>query len=119
MDGGKTGTVDSTLKEHGLSRTVAMTVPHFQAVALAAASSVLLGNLPVHFARHVSASLPLDIYLPPYDPPKLGVCLYWHKRFDKDPANIWLRGHIARALDLDRRFPPPRVKRTDSTDWSI
>lgn len=119
MDGGKTGTIDGTLKEHGLTRTVAMTVPHFQAVALAAASSSLLGNLPVHFARHAAASLSLDIYLPPYDPPKLGVCLYWHKRLDKDPANIWLRGHIERALDLDSRFPPPKVKRTDAADWSI
>jgi DNA-binding transcriptional LysR family regulator len=119
MDGGKTGTVDGTLKEHGLSRTVAMTVPHFQAVALAAASSPLLGNLPVHFARHAATSLALEIYLPPYDPPKLGVCLYWHKRLDKDPANVWLRGHIERALDLDSRFPPPKMKRTDAADWSI
>ncbi len=119
MDGGKTGTVDGALKEFGLTRTVVMTVPHFQAVALAAASSALLGNLPVHFARQAAASLPLDIYLPPYDPPKLGVCLYWHKRLDKDPANIWLRSHIERALDFDSRFPPPKAKRTDAADWSI
>ncbi len=118
MDGGKTGTVDGTLKEHGLARTVAMTVPHFQAVAFAVAASTLLGSLPVHFAQHVAASLPLDIYLPPYDPPKIGVCLYWHKRLDKDPANVWLRGHIGRALDLDSCFPAPKVKRTDSADWS-
>jgi DNA-binding transcriptional LysR family regulator len=119
MDGGKTGTVDSTLKEHGLARRIAMTVPHFQAVALAAAASPLLGNLPVHFARHAAASLPLDLYLPPYDPPKLGVGLYWHKRLDRDPANIWLRGHIERALDLERHFSSPPVKRTDAEDWSI
>ena len=119
MDGGKTGTVDGTLKQHGLARTVAMTVPHFQAVALAAAASTLIGSLPVHFARHAAELLGLEIYLPPYDPPKLGVCLYWHKRLDRDPANVWLRGHIAHALALDNRFPPPRVKRTDGGDWSI
>lgn len=119
MDGGKTGTVDSTLKDHGLARRVAMTVPHFQAVALAAAASPLLGNLPVHFARYAAVSLALDLYLPPYDPPKLGVCLYWHRRHDRDPANIWLRDHIERALDVERHFPSPSVKRTDATDWSI
>ena len=119
MDGGRTGTIDTTLKQHGLTRTVAMTVPHFQAVAQAAATSTLIGSLPVHFARQAAELLPLDLYLPPYDPPKLGVCLYWHKRLDRDPANIWLRGHIERALDLDRRFPPPRVKRTDNGDWSV
>lgn len=118
MDGGKTGTIDTALTEHGLSRKVAMTVPHFQAVASAAAASLLLGSLPVHFARQAAASLSLDLYLPPYDPPKMGVCLYWHKRLNRDPANIWLRGQIVRALDLDR-FPPPKLKRTDDGDWSI
>ena len=49
----------------------------------------------------------------------MGVCLYWHKRLDRDPANIWLRGHIERALDLEEHFPPPAVKRTDAGDWSI
>lgn len=119
MDGGKTGTVDTTLKEHGLTRTVAMTVPHFQAVALAAASSTLLASLPVHFAHHAAALLPLEIYLPPFDPPKMAVCLFWHKRFDKDAANAWLRGHIERALTLDNRFPAPKAKRTDGADWSV
>jgi DNA-binding transcriptional LysR family regulator len=119
MDGGRTGTVDGTLKAHGLSRRVAVTVPHFQAVALTAAASPLIGSLPVHFARHAAALLPLDLYLPPYDPPKAGICLYWHKRLDRDPANIWLRAHVARALDLDRHIPAPPVGRTDATDWSV
>ena len=119
MDGGKTGTMDTALGDHGLARRVAMTVPHFQAVALAVAESPLLGNLPVHFAWHAARSLPLELYLPPYDPPKLGVCMYWHRRLDRDPANMWLRAHIERALALDERFPPPRAKRTDSADWNI
>ena len=51
MDGGRTGTVDRVLAERGLARRVAMTVPHFQAVALAAVEAGLLGSLPIHFAR--------------------------------------------------------------------
>ena len=119
MDGARTGTIETVLKQHGLSRRVAMTVPHFQAVALTAAASPLIGSLPVHFARHAAAHLPLALYLPPYDPPKVGVCLYWHKRLDRDPANLWLRDRVAGALALDRDVPPPPVRRTDSTDWSI
>lgn len=119
MDGGKTGTMDTTLKQYGLTRTVAMTVPHFQAVALAVAVSPLLGSLPVHFARFAAEMLGLELYLPPYDPPKMGVCLYWHKRSDRDPANIWLRNHIARAPDLDKHIPHPNVKRTDAADWAV
>lgn len=118
MDGARTGTMETALKERGLSRRVAMTVPHFQAVALAAAHSLLLGNLPVHFARHAADHLPLALYLPPYDPPQVSVCLYWHRRLDRDPANIWLRDQVARALDLDRHFPAPPVKRTDDVGWA-
>jgi DNA-binding transcriptional LysR family regulator len=100
MDGGRTSAVDRTLAEQGLQRRVAMTVPHFQAVALAVAEAGFLGNLPVHFARPVARLLGLDLYLPPYDPPILDVLLFWHRREDGNDANAWLRDHIARALDL-------------------
>jgi DNA-binding transcriptional LysR family regulator len=116
MDGGKTGTIDDMLKGHGLTRTVAMTVPHFQAVALAVASSPLIGSLPIHFARHTATLLGLDCFLPPYDSPQMRVCLYWHKRLDKDAANMWLRTHIERALNLGDEFPPQNTKATISTD---
>jgi len=99
MDGAKTGTIDPELRRHGLERRVAMTVPHFHAVALAAASG-LLGNLPVHFARHAARHLGLDLYLPPFDPPLLDVMLFWHRRLDRDVANAWLRERIAQALDF-------------------
>jgi DNA-binding transcriptional LysR family regulator len=99
MDGSKTGTIDPVLRDHGLERRVTMTVPHFHAVALAAATG-LLGNLPVHFARHAARLLDLDLYLPPYDPPLLDVMLFWHRRLDRNAANAWLREHIARALNF-------------------
>lgn len=118
MDGGRTGNIDDVLKPRGLSRTVSMTVPHFQAVALAAAVSPLLGSLPVHFARHAAQSLGLDLYLPPFDPPQLDVCLYWHRRLDRDAANGWLRHHIEGALAFDRGAPAPAVPRTDGEPWS-
>jgi DNA-binding transcriptional LysR family regulator len=118
MDGARTGTMEDALKAHGLSRTVAMTVPHFHAVALAVAASPLIGGMPVHFARHAAATLPLDLYLPPYDPPQLEVCLYWHRRLHRDAANVWLRDHIRRALTFDAGAAGPGVPRTDGEAWS-
>lgn len=100
MDGAFRGTMDAALREQGLARTIAMTVPHFQAVALCVAESDLLGNLPVHFARRAAALLDLELYMPPFDPPILGVSVFWHKRLDKDAANCWLRARIGQALDL-------------------
>ena len=110
MDGSKVGTIDPVLRTHGLERRVVMTVPHFHAVALAAAAGGLLGNLPVHFARHAAQSLDIDLYLPPYDPPLLDVMLFWHRRLDRNAANAWLREHIVRALSFDPvpSWPPAK-----------
>jgi DNA-binding transcriptional LysR family regulator len=99
MDGSKVGTMDPVLAQHGLERRIALTVPHFQAVALAIAESGLLGNLPVQFAKAVAPALGLALYLPPYDPPVTDVMLFWHRRVDAHAANAWLRDHIAKALD--------------------
>jgi DNA-binding transcriptional LysR family regulator len=99
MDGSKVGTIDPVLAERGLQRRIALTVPHFQAVALAIAESGLLGNLPIHFAKAVAPALGLELYLPPYDPPVTDVMLFWHRRVDAHAANAWLRDHIAKALD--------------------
>jgi DNA-binding transcriptional LysR family regulator len=100
MDGGTTGTIDPVLAAHGLTRRVAVTVPHFQAVALAIAEAGLLGNLPIHFARSVAPLLELELYLPPYDPPITEVMLFWHRRVDGNAASAWLRDHIVRAFDF-------------------
>ena len=100
MDGGRTGTVDRALAERGLQRRVVVTVPHFQAVALAVAEAGFLGNLPVHFARPVARQLGLDLYLPPFDPPIVDVMLFWHRKMDGNGGNAWLRAHIERTLDF-------------------
>lgn len=100
MDGSKLGTIDEVLVEHGLERRVAMTVPHFQGVALTIAEAGLLGNLPIHFARPAARLLDLELYLPPYDPPITDVMLFWHRRVDGNAANAWLRDHIGKVLDF-------------------
>lgn len=100
MDGNRTSTIDSVLADRGLQRRVAVTVPHFHAVALAVAQAGLLGNLPIHFARPVARLLDLNIYLPPYDPPIVDVMLFWHRRVDNHAANAWLRDHIIRVFDF-------------------
>jgi len=100
-DGGKTGTIDPTLERLGLSRKVVITVPHFQAVALAVATSELLGSIPVHFARLVAERLDLDIYSPPMESPAMDVTMYWHRRLDRDTGNAWLRERLVEIASFD------------------
>jgi DNA-binding transcriptional LysR family regulator len=93
-DGSRTGTIDPALQSLGLSRKVVITVPHFQAVALAVATSDLLGSIPVHFARLVAERLELDIFMPPMESPAMDVTMYWHRRLDRDAGNGWLREQL-------------------------
>ena len=101
-DGSRTGTIDPGLARLGLTRRVTMTVPHFQAVALAVATSDLLGSIPVHFARLLAERLDLEIFMPPIESPRMDVTIYWHRRFDRDRGSLWLRGEIADLLSLDQ-----------------
>ena len=93
--------MDRVLADRGLERRVAVTVPHFQAVAL----DRRRGRPARQPADPLRASgrarlLDLDLYLPPFDPPILDVMLFWHRRVDGNAANAWLRNHIKRVLDV-------------------
>lgn len=100
-DGSKTGTIDPALESLGLSRKVVVTVPHFQAVAIAVATSDLLGSIPVHFARQVTEALELDVFMPPMESPAMDVTMYWHRRFDRDAGSAWLREQLVAVASFD------------------
>lgn len=101
-DGSRSGTIDPALARIGMSRRVMVTVPHFQAVALAVEASDMLGSIPVHFANMLAGRSNLDVFMPPMDSPKMDVTMYWLRRFDRDPGNAWLRERIAEALAPDQ-----------------
>lgn len=99
-DGGRTGTIDPALGKLGLARQVAMTVPHFHAVALTVSGSDLIGSLPVDFATLIAPRLGLDLYEPPVESPAMDIYMYWHRRMDRDAASLWLRRQVASVLDF-------------------
>lgn len=100
-DGSRTGTIDPALQKLGLSRKVAVTVPHFQAVAFTVATSDLLGSIPVHFAHLVAERLELDIFMPPMESPAMDVTMYWHRRLDRDAGNAWLRDQLVAVASFE------------------
>lgn len=93
-DGSTRGTLDMQLEARGIRRRVALTLPHFHAVALAAAESGLFAALPRHFARAVAPRLGLAVYELPVPGPEVRVALYWHVRNGDDPGLAWLRSKV-------------------------
>jgi DNA-binding transcriptional LysR family regulator len=96
-DGSTRGSLDADLATRGIARRVALTLPHFHAVALAVAGSGLFAALPEHFARAVAPRLGLDLYELPIPGPRVTVQMYWHARTDRDPGSLWLRDNVRAA----------------------
>jgi DNA-binding transcriptional LysR family regulator len=83
---------------------VAVTVTSFVVAALMTALADLLLTVPAEVAALLGARCQLhtvgvtSLELPPFD-----VSLYWHERFDSDPAHRWFRARIVESgLSLRR-----------------
>ena len=85
------GQADDLLARLGVQRLVRLTVPHFVAVGHILQSSQLIATVPQKLAQALAA--PFDLrYLPhPAPLPEAAIHLFWHTKYQRDPANQWLR----------------------------
>jgi DNA-binding transcriptional LysR family regulator len=95
--GGFRGVTDATLAQAGLTRRVALSVPHFLFVISALGNTDLVAMLPERLVRGNDA---LRIVEPPVEVPGYEMSMLWHERSHRDPAHQWLREHIAAAVRL-------------------
>jgi DNA-binding transcriptional LysR family regulator len=106
------GTVDTLLEQHGLSRRVAITLPHFLVAPFIVAGTDLVLTIPERVARTFAAFLPLRLVEPPADVPGFTMALIWHERRHSDPAHAWLRGElaaVAKEIDVGATKPGART----------
>lgn len=92
---------DRQLREKGLKRDVALTVPHWLAVPDILAASSLVVVIPASIAVKMSDRLTLKAYPLPFLNKGFKWSLYWHKRHETDPGHAWLRQAIT---DHCRRY---------------
>ena len=98
VDGTTSGLVDGALQALGRHRRVTLTLPHFQAVALAVARSDRIAALPSQFARAVARELPLNLYRLPIEVRVPEIRMFWHTRHDAAPAHRWLREQVVATI---------------------
>ena len=92
---------DEQLAKLGRQRRVVLRMRYFMAAPLLVAKSDLLITAPGMLIRYFANLLPLQILTPPFALPTYPEEMYWHERFDRDPAHAWLRERfhaIARGL---------------------
>lgn len=102
------GLMDQALAAHGLSRRVAVVVPHMATAVELVASSDLCATVPKRFASKLVGRLPIVLHQPPIDLPTIEVGIFWHARSGVDPALSWSRETIIKAV-THRACPGPRV----------
>lgn len=89
--------VDVALARHGLSRRVALRMPHFIAAPMLVAESDMILSLPRRLARRIAATAPIEVLELPLEIEPLTVSMIWHERRQDDPAHAWLRRQMAEA----------------------
>ncbi len=93
--GGFYGPTDEVLAARGLSRRVALSVPHFLFVLSVLGSTDLVAMLPSRLVRNASGIRVVDA---PIEIPGYEMSMLWHERVHRDPAHRWLRDTIVASV---------------------
>ena len=109
-DGRSQEVVERFFERRRVRRRIAVYASHFLGVPFVIARSNLIATVPYAVAEEFARMSPqLAVALPPFDMPGFELKLHWHRRFDNEPRNRWLREQVTALLRDDRRATaPPR-----------
>ncbi len=75
-------------------RRVRLLVPHFVALGDILSTTDMIATVPVLYAKRCARPFGLKYLAHPIALPEIGIHLFWHAKFHKDPDNQWLRQAI-------------------------
>ena len=91
-----------------IRRRVHAYTAHFLGVPFILAGSDLIATVPYAVAQDFAEMSPhLVIALPPFDITGFELKLHWHRRFDNEPRNRWLRDQLTRSFRNNARTTEP------------
>lgn len=85
---------DQAIERHGIKRNIGLTVPHFVAVGHILSNSTMIATVPERYAMACVEPFGLRYVAHPLSLPEININVFWHAKYNKDPANKWLRGLI-------------------------
>jgi DNA-binding transcriptional LysR family regulator len=94
--GGFRGITHTVLESRGLRRRVVLSVPHFLFVPEVVARTDLVAMLPSRLVQDRCDHI--QVVVPPLSIPSYEMAMIWHERSHLDPAQMWLREQVSRAL---------------------
>jgi DNA-binding transcriptional LysR family regulator len=83
--------VERALSRREISARIVAEISHFNALAALITAGDSIATVPKLLAEAMQQFANIKVLAPPITLPKFTVSVYWHERFHRDPANIWLR----------------------------
>ena len=87
--------IERYFEQHGIVRRIAMRTTHYLTLPVIVAESDLVATVPSAVGAVFAKLGTVELVAPPYRVPTFPIRQHWHRRFDKDPRNQWLRELIA------------------------
>lgn len=106
--GGFHGVTDTALAELGMTRKVALSVPHFLFLGAVLRNTDLVAMVPSRLVHDDDA---LQVVEPPLDVPGYEMLMLWHERVHRDPAHQWLRERITQSVSAITFSRPQRSEK--------
>lgn len=91
--GSFTGPTDDALKEYGVKRNVAISLPSFHVLLDVIRAVDFVALVPEHMLR--GRRQDFHVFTPPVTLPGIDVIACWHTRVSRHPAHIWMRELLA------------------------
>ena len=87
------------LVKQGVHRKVVLNTPHFMSIPAIISKSDLVATVPLAVGAWFAESAPVRLVRPPFDIPTFDLRQHWHRKFNADPQNKWLRALVYRLFN--------------------
>jgi DNA-binding transcriptional LysR family regulator len=88
------GELSEWLDKKNIYRPIQLHVPHFVAVGHILHSSDLIATVPERFAQKCEEPFQLETSPLPFKLPEIAINLFWHAKYNREPANMWMREQL-------------------------
>ncbi|MCX7174609.1 MAG: LysR family transcriptional regulator [Proteobacteria bacterium] len=93
--------LEGILHRLGIQRTVLLRVQNFLTLIEIASKTDLIAVVPIEAAETLQKIGRLKVYPLPFESAGFTINQYWHRRYNNDPGNRWLRGVFFRLFQRD------------------
>jgi DNA-binding transcriptional LysR family regulator len=86
--------VDAILTARGLRRRIVLVLPNSAGIPFIVAATDLIATLPNRIVKGLLPMTNVRILTPPLPDVEVSPHMFWHRRTDADPLQVWLRSAI-------------------------